>query len=208
VSFAPDRFGAILKSVQEPTAGTVAIRASDAEREQLARSLGAHLAAGRLTLEEFSARVEQAYRAVTVGELQALAADLPRPTPEAAPLEGSRRPFWPGNVPFAIRIWTPASADAVVRAAMRTVAPRFLAQGFQLERSGPTLIVFSRTRRPAWTIAVAVLVFPIGLLALLRQERSQVVISVDDSGDETIIDVSGQAGLGVRRAVRVLALPG
>jgi hypothetical protein len=145
---------------------------------------------------------------VTVGGLQEIAADLPRLPPEATPLEGSRRPFWPGNVPFATRIWTRASADAVVRAAMRTVAPRFLADGFQLERSGPTLLVFSRTRRPVWTIAAVMLVFPIGLLALLRQERSQVVITVDDSGDETIVDVSGRAGLGVRRAVRILALPG
>ena len=193
--------------MQEPPAGTVAVRASDAEREQLARSLGGHLAAGRLTLEEFTTRVERAYDAETIDELHALAADLPRSAPEPARTRGLRqRPLWPGNVPFATRIWTPADAEAVVRAALRTVAPRFLAEGFRLERSDPKLLVFSRTRRPVWTIVVAVLVFPVGLIALLRQERSQVVISVDDSGDETIVDVSGCASLGVRRAVRELAL--
>jgi hypothetical protein len=198
----------MFKAVQEPPAATVALRASDAEREQLARSLGAHLASGRLTLEEFSARVDRAYRAVTVDDLHALAADLPRSVPEPAPLKGSRRPFWPGNVPFSTRIWTPASAKAVVAAAMRTVVPALLAEGYELERSDPTLLVLSRARRPVWTVAAAVVIFPVGLLALLHQERSQVVISVDEGADETVVDVSGCASLGVRRAVRLLASPG
>jgi hypothetical protein len=206
VSGEPGQPAVILNAVQEPPAGTVAVRASDAEREQMARSLGTHLASGRLTLEEFSARVERAYRAVTIDELNALAADLPKSAREPTPVEGSRRPFWPGNLPFATRIWTRASAESVVAAAMRTVVPTLLAAGYQLERNDPKLLVLSRTRRPAWTIAVAVLVFPIGLLALLRQERSQIVISIDhESGDETIVDVSGCATLGVRRAVRLLA---
>jgi hypothetical protein len=206
VSGEPGQPGVILTAVQEPPAGTVAVRASDAEREQAARSLGAHLASGRLTLEEFSERVERAYQAATIDELNALAADLPKSAREPLPVEGSRRPFWPGNLPFATRIWTPASAKAVVGAAMRTVVPPLLAEGYQLERSDPTLLVLSRTRRPVWTIVAAVVVFPIGLLALLRVERSQVVISIDDeSGDETIVDVSGCATLGVRRAVRLLA---
>ena len=46
-------------------------RASDDEREQAALELREHLVAGRLTLEEFSERVELAYRASTVSDLEA-----------------------------------------------------------------------------------------------------------------------------------------
>jgi hypothetical protein len=41
------------------------LRASDAERERVAASLREHCAAGRLTLEELSERLDEAYRART-----------------------------------------------------------------------------------------------------------------------------------------------
>jgi hypothetical protein len=43
----------------------MADRVSDAEREQMVLSLREHLLAGRLTLDEFSERVEAAYSART-----------------------------------------------------------------------------------------------------------------------------------------------
>ena len=42
------------------------LRASDAERERVAASLREHCAAGRLTLEELSERLDEAYRARTM----------------------------------------------------------------------------------------------------------------------------------------------
>ncbi|HEU4702210.1 MAG TPA: DUF1707 domain-containing protein [Conexibacter sp.] len=54
-----------------------ALRASDAERERTATLLRDHAAAGRLTPEELDERLDAAYAARTVGELQALAHDLP-----------------------------------------------------------------------------------------------------------------------------------
>lgn len=54
-----------------------ALRASDAERERTATLLRNHAAAGRLTPEELDERVEAAYAARTVGELDALFHDLP-----------------------------------------------------------------------------------------------------------------------------------
>jgi hypothetical protein len=54
-----------------------ALRASDADREELVSALGEHLVAGRLTLDEFSERVDAAHAARTVGELEALRRDLP-----------------------------------------------------------------------------------------------------------------------------------
>ena len=52
-------------------------RASDDERERAALELREHLVAGRLTLEEFSQRVELAYRARTVTDLEAAGSALP-----------------------------------------------------------------------------------------------------------------------------------
>lgn len=64
---------------EDPTgaASAPALRASDAERERTATLLREHCAAGRLTPEELSDRLDVAYAARTVGELHALAEDLP-----------------------------------------------------------------------------------------------------------------------------------
>ena len=62
-----------------------ALRASDAEREQTATLLRDHAAAGRLTPEELGERLDAAYQARTVGELEALAHDLPAMPAPAAP---------------------------------------------------------------------------------------------------------------------------
>jgi Domain of unknown function (DUF1707)/Cell wall-active antibiotics response 4TMS YvqF len=53
------------------------LRVSDDDRERAALALREHCVAGRLTLEEFSQRVEQAYAAKTSSELEQVAADLP-----------------------------------------------------------------------------------------------------------------------------------
>ena len=53
------------------------IRASDADRDQTAAALREHLAAGRLTTEEFDERLDKAYAAKTLGEFDDLMADLP-----------------------------------------------------------------------------------------------------------------------------------
>ena len=58
----------------EPAAG---IRASDAERDATIERLSAATGDGRLTLEEFSQRMERATTAKTRAELDGLVADLP-----------------------------------------------------------------------------------------------------------------------------------
>jgi Domain of unknown function (DUF1707) len=63
------------------------IRASDADRDRAAAALREHLAAGRLTTEEFDERLDKAYVAKTLGELDDLMADLPRTGP--GPLPGT-----------------------------------------------------------------------------------------------------------------------
>ena len=57
--------------------GDPRMRASDADRERAATLLREHHAAGRLTTEEFGERLERTFDARTIGELDALLADLP-----------------------------------------------------------------------------------------------------------------------------------
>jgi len=66
-------------------------RVSDSDREQAVASLQDHLLAGRLTLEEFSERVDRAYRAVGRGDLERVRAGLPAIEQPAAP-QSRRRP--------------------------------------------------------------------------------------------------------------------
>jgi hypothetical protein len=63
------------------------LRAADADRAAVATVLGEHMAAGRLTLDEYDERLARAYAAKTYGELEQLTADLPAavPAPRPAP---------------------------------------------------------------------------------------------------------------------------
>jgi Flp pilus assembly protein TadB len=85
------------------------LRASDADREQVAERLRNATAEGRLLAEELEQRLGTAFRARTYGELDALVADLPgRP--------GARRP---GGV---VRTWVlPALALSVAAAVLLAV---------------------------------------------------------------------------------------
>lgn len=63
------------------------LRASDADRDRAVAELREHTAAGRLTLEEFSERVDRAVTATTLAELEELRSGLP----SAPPAERVRR---------------------------------------------------------------------------------------------------------------------
>ena len=55
------------------------MRASDADRQRVIAQLRTHTADGRLTLDEFEARVEEAWRATTHAELRHVLRELPVP---------------------------------------------------------------------------------------------------------------------------------
>jgi Domain of unknown function (DUF1707)/Domain of unknown function (DUF4190) len=67
-----------------------ALRASDADREQLVEVLKTAFGEGRLTQDEYTGRMEQAYTAKTYGELRALVADLPGPAVPQVPYTFTR----------------------------------------------------------------------------------------------------------------------
>jgi hypothetical protein len=73
----------------EPAAG---IRASDAERDAALERLSAAAGDGRLTLEEFSQRMDRATTAKTRAELDRLVADLPADTGAAGSAVAERGP--------------------------------------------------------------------------------------------------------------------
>jgi hypothetical protein len=101
------------------------MRASDAGRERTVAVLRERALDGCLTLDTFAGRVDAAYRAKTVGELDALVADLPQSDGwrvvvrrAIARLAGREEPAGPAGpaVPspsLEIEVRLPPSADAV-----------------------------------------------------------------------------------------------
>lgn len=68
------------------------MRASDSDRDRVAAGLREHHAQGRLDVEEFKERLEKAYLAKTIGELDALMADLPEQDLYELPVPASQNP--------------------------------------------------------------------------------------------------------------------
>jgi len=89
------------------------VRASDADRERTATLLREHHAEGRLTAEEFHERLDGAYAAKTLGDLDALLADLPGIDLYRLPAAGLR------SAPPGSGSWAPArrGSTSVVRQA-------------------------------------------------------------------------------------------
>jgi uncharacterized membrane protein len=73
------------------------VRASDADRDRSADALSEHYAAGRLTLEEYHERLDQAYAAKTLGDLDDLMTDLPGTDPGQLPSQRVGHPPLPGR---------------------------------------------------------------------------------------------------------------
>ena len=93
------------------------IRASDEDRGRTAAALGEHYAAGRLTLEEFQERLDEAYAATTLGQLDSLMADLPRSDLGQRPgarlsLPGGGSPLPARRAPDPARVPWDRSAEA------------------------------------------------------------------------------------------------
>jgi uncharacterized protein DUF1707 len=67
------------------------LRASDAQRDRAAAEIREHYAAGRLTEDELTERLDAIYEARTQGELRELRRDLPALTTRASVAERRRR---------------------------------------------------------------------------------------------------------------------
>ena len=186
-----------------------ALRASDADRERAVELLRGHASVGRLSVEELDERCAAALQAKTFGELDVLTADLPRvlapPAAASRPaVPAVKQPRVPGRHYFAETWRAPAGADRAMGDLLTYVAPPLQRHGYELRQRTSHHLLFVRSRRPIWTIAVAVLLFPFGLLALLYQEEARIAIDLHPAGDGTLVSASGVAPLAVRQAFRQL----
>ena len=123
------------------------LRASDADREQVAERLRQATAEGRLVAEELEERLEAVFAARTYGELDAVVADLP-----GAPARRRERPqhLWAGSslwlrpLPIlAMFILAPVLLSLMLAAAV-IVATVFMAWGLLLVVGW---LAFGHTRR-------------------------------------------------------------
>jgi hypothetical protein len=76
----------------EPGSSPPAVRVSDADREAVIVRLEKALGEGRIDLDEFGQRAEDAYAAVTTADLDALVADLPTAQRPQVEIVGTRVP--------------------------------------------------------------------------------------------------------------------
>lgn len=181
-------------------------RASDAEREQVVVRLRDACADGRLTTDELGERVSRAYASRTLAELDALTIDLPRERPLPAPAARGARPRRPGNAPFNERLTSPLPPERVRERVLAQLAPLLDGRGYSLRTLDARAVVFEREERPGWTIAVAVLVFPLGLLALSQRRSCRIVVAFAPArGGGSEITIYGTAPLALRRAFAELA---
>lgn len=122
------------------------LKASDAEREQIAERLRKATAEGRLLAEELEERLEATFSARTYGELDAVVADLP-----SASVRRRERPRHPALAldpvhVLALFIIAPVIVALVIAAAV-VVATVFSAWGLLLIVGW---FMFGRARLHAW----------------------------------------------------------
>lgn len=111
---------------RRPSTPDAGLRASDAERTEVADRLSRHFADGRLDQSEFKARLDRAMGATTRGDLEGLFDDLPA-LPEEAPPPRRHHGFLRAlvlvllvalvlgsTVPFVHVAWLPALVVALV----------------------------------------------------------------------------------------------
>jgi Domain of unknown function (DUF1707) len=177
------------------------LRASDADRETAVDALRHHAGAGRLTVEELDERVEKAYAAKLMSELAELQVDLPRlAVRPQMPAERRRRPWFPGRFGFTRRWHSPADAKITMRELMTFVVPPMERWGYDLTQRWDGRLRFERETRPAWTFLIAIVLFPLGLFALLYKDRERITIDLDEDEHGTQLVATGVAPLAVRRA--------
>jgi transcriptional regulator with XRE-family HTH domain len=176
----------------------VSARVTDAQREEIAKRLRQACAARRLTVEELAERIDRAYAARLEHELAALVGDLPG---SGVPMRSARRlPVLGSRRERTDRFVVEGSRAQVAARALAQIAPLLVSRGYTLASHDETELVFTRAERPGWTIAVAILLFPLGLLALLHRRTANAIVAFVDGAHGTEVTVHGMAPLGLRRA--------
>ncbi len=157
-------------------------RASDAEREAVAAQLREHFAHGRLTLDELQDRLDAAFAARMMSDLDRVISDLPHVSTPPASMPapggagpGTEQPGWqgghkhhrPGPANLAARFATVAMIVVVV--ACLLLVNTWYTHGWPGSSfAHPASWFFRRLPVPPW------LVFALGALAALRALRGRI----------------------------------
>jgi hypothetical protein len=181
------------------------LRASDSDRENVAEELRKSCVEGRITVDELDERLEDVMTARTLGELSELVSDLPSsPAPAARVPSTSAAPAKAGPIgvlPFTHRVLVPAPRKETRWQVLSVIAPRLVNYGYELVTQSPTELVFECRLRPPWTVLVAIVAFPVGLIALTVSRNERIVISLEDGpAGATNMIVHGNAPRRVRKA--------
>ena len=125
------------------------VRASDRDRSKVADERRAHCADGRITVEEFERRVEQAMAAQTIHELAKVLYDLPATIPPDRLQDRAERVRVgpPGIRPFTRRIVVPVPLERTRAIALDTIATGLNGLGYELRRQSPMAMEFERSAR-------------------------------------------------------------
>lgn len=108
-------------------------------------------------------------------------------------------------LPFTHRVLVPATRQETHWQVLSSIAPRLVDHGYQVVSQSPTGLIFECKSRPPWTIIVAIIAFPIGLIALTVRRNEHILISLEQrsTGDTDMI-VHGSAPRRVRKAFLTL----
>ncbi|HEX8086570.1 MAG TPA: DUF1707 domain-containing protein [Solirubrobacteraceae bacterium] len=178
------------------------LRASDDDRRRTIEALREHHLAGRLDIDEFEERVAHAEQAETQTGLAVLLEDLEPGEVVPAGTEVSLGvPRMPGNREFTERKVLDERVLDVNERILDVVAPQLEKAGYTIAEQHPGAYVFVNRYRPAWAWWVAVLTFPIGLLALLQWYEDRITIRTRPLPDgRTFLLAHGRAPRAIRRA--------
>ena len=177
------------------------LRASDDDRDGVVERLRRHHLDGRLTTEELEQRVARAHAAVTLADLDALQEDLPDiAQPPAQRAAGWTYPHMPGHVSFSQRRELGVAVEQAREDALVHLLPALANHGYHLVDSTERTLTFTGSHRPVWTYVVSVLVFPLGLVALLHTRPHWLTIEFRGQGPaHSVMVAHGVASLPVRR---------
>lgn len=178
------------------------LRASDDDRRRTVEALREHHLAGRVGVDEFEERVAAAEQADTRAALGVLLSDLERTSLVPAGTDARARvPRMPGNREFSERKVLDEPVLEVDERVLDVIAPELETAGYVLTEREPGAYVFVYRYRPSWAWWVAVLTFPVGLLALLQWYEDRITIRTRPLSDgRTAILAHGRGPLAVRRA--------
>jgi hypothetical protein len=71
--------------------------------------------------------------------------------------------------------------------------PWFASHGYQQTGQGESVLTYTRSYFPWWTILLAIILFPIGLLALLLKAHAILTVSFEPEGEGATVSLGGMA---------------